>query len=42
MVSGGERWKWLGERGDGFVEGEGVGGVVLKPLDGGIGDKDDI
>jgi len=42
MLSADDRCKAFGEGADGFVDGEGVGAVVLKPLDRAIADKDHI
>jgi amino acid adenylation domain-containing protein len=42
MLSSGERCRSFGDRADGFVDGEGVGAVVLKPLDAARRDGDHI
>ncbi|MDJ1631521.1 beta-ketoacyl synthase N-terminal-like domain-containing protein [Bacillus velezensis] len=42
MLSAGDTCKSFGDRADGFVDGEGVGAVVLKPLDRAIADNDHI
>jgi len=42
MLSADDRCKAFGAGADGFVDGEGVGAVVLKPLDRAIADQDHI
>ncbi|MCP6681311.1 SDR family NAD(P)-dependent oxidoreductase [Bacillus nakamurai] len=42
MLSASDTCKSFGDRADGFVDGEGVGAVVLKPLDKAISDNDHI
>ncbi|HWU89394.1 MAG TPA: beta-ketoacyl synthase N-terminal-like domain-containing protein, partial [Kofleriaceae bacterium] len=42
MLSAGDRCKAFGAQADGFVDGEGVGAIVLKPLDRAIQDGDHI
>ncbi|WP_045506063.1 SDR family NAD(P)-dependent oxidoreductase [Bacillus amyloliquefaciens] len=42
MLSASDTCKSFGDRADGFVDGEGVGAVVLKPLDQAIADNDHI
>lgn len=42
MLSSGDRCKAFGEGGDGFVDGEGVGAILLKPLEKAIADGDQI
>jgi len=42
MLSAGDRCKAFGAQADGFVDGEGVGALVLKPLDRAIQDGDHI
>jgi acyl transferase domain-containing protein/ubiquinone/menaquinone biosynthesis C-methylase UbiE len=42
MITSESKCKSFGEGADGFVDGEGVGGVVLKPLKRAIADKDHI
>ncbi|OMG70997.1 SDR family NAD(P)-dependent oxidoreductase, partial [Burkholderia ubonensis] len=42
MLSAGDRCRSFGAEADGFVDGEGVGAVVLKPLDQAIEDGDRI
>ncbi|WP_064201987.1 SDR family NAD(P)-dependent oxidoreductase [Brevibacillus brevis] len=42
MLSAGDRCKSFGDQADGFVDGEGVGAIVLKPLQKAIADGDHI
>lgn len=42
MLSSGDSCKAFGEGGDGFVDGEGVGAILLKPLEKAIADGDQI
>ncbi|MGK5507745.1 SDR family NAD(P)-dependent oxidoreductase [Brevibacillus formosus] len=42
MLSVGDRCKSFGDQADGFVDGEGVGAIVLKPLQKAIADGDHI
>ncbi len=42
MLSSGDRCKAFGEQADGFVDGEGVGAIVLKPLQKAVEDGDHI
>lgn len=42
MLSASDTCKSFGDRADGFVDGEGVGAVVLKPLEQAIADNDHI
>jgi polyketide synthase PksM len=42
MLSSDEKCKAFGDHADGFVDGEGVGAVILKPLSKAIEDKDHI
>ena len=42
MVSSGDKCRSFGDQADGFVDGEGVGAIVLKPLDKAIADGDHI
>ncbi|MRN51865.1 SDR family NAD(P)-dependent oxidoreductase [Paenibacillus monticola] len=42
MISGNDECRSFGEGADGFVDGEGVGAVLLKPLEEAIGDGDYI
>ncbi|MBN2440023.1 MAG: methyltransferase, partial [Spirochaetales bacterium] len=42
MLSAGDTCKSFGANADGFIDGEGVGAILLKPLNKAIGDKDHI
>ncbi|MCX7293678.1 MAG: alpha/beta fold hydrolase [Janthinobacterium sp.] len=42
MLSAGDSCRAFGDQADGFVDGEGVGAVVLKPLEAAIADGDQI
>ncbi|MFA4132128.1 MULTISPECIES: SDR family NAD(P)-dependent oxidoreductase [unclassified Brevibacillus] len=42
MLSAGDRCKSFGDQADGFVDGEGVGAIVLKPLQKAMADGDHI
>ncbi|MGK3983836.1 SDR family NAD(P)-dependent oxidoreductase [Sorangium sp. So ce136] len=42
MLSSGDQLRAFGDRADGFVDGEGVGAVLLKPLEKAVADKDRI
>ncbi|WP_255298559.1 SDR family NAD(P)-dependent oxidoreductase [Brevibacillus dissolubilis] len=42
MLSAGDKCKSFGDHADGFVDGEGVGAILLKPLDKAIADGDQI
>ncbi len=42
MLSSGDKCKTFGEQADGFVDGEGVGAIILKPLKKAINDGDHI